>query len=392
MSQTRHILASGLLLVVAACGGTDDTQQAEIAAELRALRTTLQAKATTTQGVVPVRDSLAQALTPLRDGMQALLAEQRALAERQLGLAQELQRWTQVVATGAGSAPQAELQALSGRLAGLEKAMAAQEARHAEVEALLRSALDRTADQLEVFLQRLEGTVPAAPTGVGAPVSDPAGKVEAGTAKEPGTTAASQPAEPRRGAGDVWWYLVGAGVLTLGWLAWRGRSRRASALAAEPLGGMDEGVEQIWAAAELLGEAVGRLRPSLPQLPTAPSAPIDDPAVVAESLGFDLDAPAPGATSAAHVPASAAPKSAYPAPWPERPETVLFVVPLASGDQNRALQALQEIVAGDPRVLRRPAPEVLAAPGRIAVRCCLLPSLPGGERANLEQRLRDAVA
>ncbi len=424
-----RVAAAALMVSMAACGNDTGTEQVEIAAELRALRATLQSAAQMTQRAerpaAPDRAALVQVLAPLQEAMLALASDQRQLATRQIGLTQELQRWTQLVASQATGGTQADLQALTQRLQGLEQAMAAQETRHAEVELMLRKALDHTADQLEVFLQRIEGTVPATePSTPGAanPVAprkggaDDAGGAPA-SGSQPGNAAPDRGAgAPARGATTAWLALLLAASVTAGWLWWRRPSRtlRRRLLADENVG-MDEGVQQIWAAAELLGEAVGRLR-GPGDVPTglSPAADADESIAVAGALGLDDDLPPNAVAPRSEVRQPAAPASRSSAPPTDTrpsgfghllpatpptatpstgaPQTVLFVVPLPGGDQGRALRALQQVIGGDPRVLRRPAPEVVISAGRAAVRCCLLPALPPGERSHLEQRLRDAVA
>ncbi len=50
------------------------------------------------------------------------------------------------------------------------------------------------------------------------------------------------------------------------------------------------------------------------------------------------------------------------------------------------------LLGTDPRVLRRPQPTVSVHANVLEVHFAVLPALPPGERGQLEQRLRDAVA
>ncbi|MCB9887195.1 MAG: hypothetical protein H6838_17015 [Planctomycetes bacterium] len=414
------LTAAAVLTFTAACDNGDKTEQAEIAAELRALRATLQSASTPApRQTAPDRAALVQALAPLQEALQALANDQRQLAARQIGLTQELQRWTQLVASQATSGTQAELQALTKRLQGLEEAMTAQQAQHAEAEAMVRKALDHTADQLETFLLRLEGASPPidgdapgketpAQPGKEQPGKESAGDAT-GNAPAAGAAATGGDGAPKRGATGAWLALLLAAFATAGWLWWRrpSPSTRRRLLVDESVG-MDEGVEQIWAAAELLGEAVGRLRTPEQVIEPSPARAADESIAVADALGLDdrvfedtvveeFVPPAAAPGPAAQSPAETLPGPVASSPAPGQhgvvgPESALFVVPLPFGDQTRAVRALQDVISRDPRVLRRPAPEVVVSAGRAAVRCCLLPTLPPGERSHLEQRLRDAVA
>src|SRR5690606_38647816 len=100
----------------------------ELAGEVRALRLWLQ-RSERGAGAPDAQEVLA----PLRPVLEQLAATQREQGARQLALAQELQRWTQLVGEAAGAARAGELQALGERLRALEQTLAAQDARHREV-------------------------------------------------------------------------------------------------------------------------------------------------------------------------------------------------------------------------------------------------------------------
>ncbi len=356
----------------AACDGPAVDSGTEIAQELRALRSSLrEARSQSTQPA-----DAAAVLLPLRGAVEAIAQEQRTLAERQSQLVQELQRWSQLVVARTASADDTAVQALTARLQQLEQDLAAQQRRHSEVEATLRAALDRTADHLEAFLRRLEAPPPAPDRPKDGPASPPG---EA--APEPAAAA-----EPRRGAAPAWFGLALFAAALAGHLLWRStRTAHAAVRRDGPeVGAMDPAVDQLWAAAEELGAAAMQASPE----PLAASEPmaLADLSTVADRFV----PPGPPAGAAAPEP-DPAPHVAAPARV-ARPAIVAFVLPSSSQDAARAASTVRDLLAADPRVLRRPAPEVAAADGRIAVHCSLLPTLSPGERAHLEQRLRDAVA
>ncbi|MBP8300591.1 MAG: hypothetical protein KA020_09520 [Planctomycetes bacterium] len=59
---------------------------------------------------------------------------------------------------------------------------------------------------------------------------------------------------------------------------------------------------------------------------------------------------------------------------------------------DRAMADVLLLLGTDPRVLRRPQPTVSVHANVLEVHFAVLPALPPGERGQLEQRLRDAVA
>jgi hypothetical protein len=124
-------------------------------------------------------------------------------------------------------------------------------------------------------------------------------------------------------------------------------------------------------------------------------------------LGLDGPAAAPRMPHSTPPPSPEQPSKPRPQPTPRpelaghratagaiaaRPLPVQFVLPLQGKSAAAVVAAVQTALANDGRVLRRPAPECLAADGRVAVKCWLLPNLPAAERLHVEQRLRSAVA
>ncbi len=400
-----------------------DLAAAEIAAELRALRTALPRE--TAPPVDP--RMVATALQPLGQAMAELAREQTALGLRQQQLLGELRLCAKLVGDGvadaaAQAAAQQETAALRARLQTVEKELAEQLQRQTEVEAMLRGAVERATRQLEVLLGPPSGKAAPPPASSGAGGSGAAPPAPGGASGPP--PVADPPRQAGEGiekgsfAGDAsspWALVVAlcAACSVLWWWRWR------SPVAPPDSGavvGMDRGVEEIWAAAELLGEAVGKLRSTRAPAETAGARPERVDAVPQLGLGIVAEAGGPGAaaagppvrTRAAESPRTGirpdpAPSSAGGGPSiaaegspsvPDRrtPPTVQFVVPLAPERSAAGRVALEQLLAADPRVLRRPAPEVVVAAGRAAVRCAVLPGLPSAERNHLEQCLRDAVA
>lgn len=379
--------ALAAMAALGACSpGTDDASL-EVAAELRALRLAMQQAR---PELAADKGHVAEALSPLREVLDRLVAEQKDLHTRQLTLTEELHRWSQLLAQQVTGQPRADSEALTARLAQLEAALQAQDARHREVEALLGGALDRTADRLEDFLQRLQGKA-GQPNGVapGAP------KAEGGSADPKGTDAA--PVDPkvgaveagaraRRQAANGWWIAVlsAAALVGLGF-AWRLRRSAAAEFArADEVPGPDRGVEEIWAAAAMLGEAVGRLRETASGQESEPEAPPAlGPGDLPDDDVFVLDDDVPDELGAA-VAVAPGNQEAVAGPRP-------VSLHLRTGDPARAIDAVQRVLGDDPRVLRRPAPEVLRQGDGLRVHFAVLPSLAAGQRAHVEQRVRDAA-
>lgn len=409
-----------LLLGLAACAPASPGAEAEVAAELRALRQVLVARP---QGEPRSAADVAAALAPLRQALEALTDNQQELQQRQLALTQELQRWSALLVENAAGARREETEALAARLRQLEASLQAQDARHREMETLLQGALDRTADRLGAFLQAVgaevePGTAPAdasAPPAVESrqPAQPPEPPVPAGggasaTATHDGAAAgavddAHADRDRWQGGATVPWWWAGVGLLGIlvGAVCLRRWQRAAAAgaparaaraptgaTAPDPAPAADPGVQEIWAAAALLGEAVGRLRDRSSGAPATEDDGLDDDLIV---LDDELLSPAPAATAAPAAPA-AAPMGAAVADDPAgtRALPVAATCRLRTADPARSLASVLQILQEDPRVLRRPEPAVRCARDCLEASFRLVPDLPPGERSHLEQRLRDA--
>jgi hypothetical protein len=447
MGGTRGLLLA--CLVVAAACSPSSSELGEVAAELRALR--LQVR--TAPSSAADKPQVAEALSPLRTALDGLLATQRDLQAQQVELAREMHRWTQLAAQPANAARSEEGLALVRRLQELEQKMAQQEARHREVETLLRGALDRTSERLESFLLQLQSVPRPTATQDAASPAPPA--------PPPATTGANEPKQGAVHAGSGaraggaaslavrtaplgWWMLLLGSVLVGGHLfvrALRGRWSNAvrgrdAAREAAPAHGASplaapapplQSAEEIWAAAALLGEAVDRLRRGKDAVPTGPSSPrqqpgdldfagldadvddrdlfvvdgLDDLAVAADAVEPDTAAhpvlvPTPATPAAA--PAAAVPPTREPVAMPR---TVASVLPrrapaqlsfrLRPRDPAHACSALLKILREDPRVLQRPEPRVQGTGSEVVCQFAVLPGLPAGECSVIEQRLRDSV-
>jgi hypothetical protein len=408
-----------------ACSDPGNDPSLEVAAELRALRTMLQTNGGSTARTAPVvdRELITNALSPLREALEGLGAEQKELQIRQLALTQELQRWSQLLAQTVTSQSHSEAEALTARLQQLEAALKAQDTRHREVEALMGGALDRTADRLEDFLKRLE---PASPPRTSEPRTEgatPGAGVPQPTAPETasGTKIGAVP-RTRRQATTGWWIALLSLATAVGiGFAWRLR-RSGAVSSGSPVTGLtagqsptdgtpifDQGVDEIWAAAALLGEAVGRLREAepatemrAPEPADSNSAPDSGPVEPDEwPEGDDLfvidedeepyNAPADEEGAVPATPANVA-RAVPQVILPPKDRPAELACRLRAADPGRAMADLMLLLASDPRVLRRPQPTVSLHADMIEVHCSVLPALPAGERGQLEQRLRDAVA
>jgi len=365
------------LLGLGGCSEAGPSPAEEVAGELRALRLALASspRPGTVSAPADARAEVATAMAPLREGLGALTAAQRDQAERQLVLAQEMQRWQQLLVEAIGASRADEAKAQAQRLATLEQQLREQDARHREVEALLQRALDHTSDRLEQFLQRLQGLTPeppAPPSPANGRAADPSPAAPAGAGNAPG--------ERRVGVGRStfpatrWAWLVvtviGAGVA---FVCLR-RARRdalqptvATTGTPPPDSGQDRSAEEIWAAAALLGEAVGRLREGRAGATPSPAGGEQELFVVVDE-GDPLLQPEPSPTP----PARPSPPAA-------------FIVRCGSAAGEARVFAL---LAADARVLRRPAPASCAVGDGRGVRFHLLPGLPGGEQAELLANLR----
>ncbi len=398
-----------LLFALAGCAPSNASGEAEVAAELRALRQVLlkhQQATPQARSAAGSSADVAAALAPLREALAALVQNEHELQQRQLALTQELQRWSMLLVENATSTRREEGEALAARLRQLEASLQAQDVRHREVEALMQGALERTADRLGEFLRRVgadvepdvtvqppdtaaepvpPATVPPAPAREATP---PAG----GGSQDAAAGDTRSAAWERRGSTSWWWGGIALLTTLLGtvcirrWLRTTPSPARAShhanpasertpAMAGTP----DPDVQEIWAAAALLGEAVGRLR----------DAPADPPEVTAQELEDELivldDDLLSGATHAETSPPADEPPVTRTAP-------ATATCRLRTTDPARSMESLLQILQQDPRVLRRPEPAVRCWRDSVEVSYRLVPELPPGERTHLEQRLRDACS
>lgn len=349
----RSMLAA--LLVLVACSDAAPTAHEEVAAELRALRLALAEQQRPAPPAAGGAVDAAAALQPLRDGMQALAAAQREQAARQLALAQEMQRWQQVVFAAVGAAKNEEAQSLAQRLQQLEQQLREQDERHREVEALVQRALDQTGERIEEFLQRLQ-TLPAGGRAVPKPAEPaPTAPGDSTPGAERRTSQARTIAPAQR-----WWWLLVTGLGAAMAFVFLRRSRREAlppAAPAEPTSA-DPGAREIWAAAALLGEAVDRLRAN--DAGRAPAADSTQDLVVV----YDGDQPPP----------------------PAGPPVETIRCAAAAGEAR-----VLALLAADARVLRRPAPSAHGPANAREIRFHLLPNLPAGERQALLASLRRAA-
>lgn len=406
-----HLLLA--LVFCASCSPAPTSELADVAGELRAMR--LQLRSASTAGP-DVATGVANAMAPLREVLQGIVATQREQERRQMQLAQEVQRWGHLVAESLAPAKGEEARAVAARLQELEQKLKEQDERHHEVEELLGTALDRASEQLDRFLRRLPVPTsaeepPRAAEGGAVPVAPTPGNV---------------PPAPRQSRVWLWVGLLGlslAASAVLFGLAWRMRGAAAGPGGAArdrksdvPLGNLvrptttevaaEPGADRLWAAAALLGEAVETLRARQAAAQAQPSAPasetLDDLSI--EDLfvveGLD-DASEPADLGPEQVPASAPAAAPVPPKAPDAPASEPsakrafpeeVTVRMRAKDGKAAQHDLLRILHGDPRILQRPAPRLEADGGQLVVRFALLPGLPAGERSVLEQRLRDSVA
>ncbi|MGK0261442.1 MAG: hypothetical protein ACI8UD_000075 [Planctomycetota bacterium] len=219
----------------------------------------------------------------------------------------------------------------------------------------------------------------------------------------------------------------------------------------DPSNGSDEAdtpqVEKLWAAAALLGEAIGRLQqtnePTPPELDEQPpltgtheslreqteALPADTLPSHTGSDEFDLDDlfvidEEDEADAAMFAEPAASPDQLQDPPQTHTPAERLMAItappqhltmppasPPASGQpaarhassspitcrlqlsgDEQAEGRVRSILGRDPRVLLSPAPQVRTGMGELEVSFALLPGLTAGERSQLEQQLRDTVA
>jgi hypothetical protein len=404
-----------LCLCLCACSdGETGGNSNDVAVELRALRVALQAQAERSAPTVVTfdKDALAQALAPLTQAMQTLATDQQQLRGQQQALIGELQRWATVVAGGLTAAqkePQEQLAQLQRRLGELEQAMRAQDERHRQVQELLRKALEGTADRLDSFLQRLQAMrrdaampgdkVPDKGPDKGNDKPDSPSTTPPGDAGRRGQGASVQPGylprNSQRRLDPFTLSLLAAALGAVGFFVWRLRRPLADGVPVEHPVAAAQNSDELWAAAALLSEAVGRLKAVVPpaelaaltqpMTPPAPEAiepgmpaPDDELYVIddgSEALAQAIE-PAPPAVPAVPGP----PPPAATMPW----QTLV----LPTRRPELAAVAVRELLARDPRVLRRPAPVVTPGVDELRVELLVLPHLPAAELAQLHARLQ----
>ncbi len=407
MGLLRALLWGCSLALAASCAR--DEGNVELASELRALRLQLR-----TQSPAAIdHQAVGAAMAPLREVLDGLASSQRELQGKQLALTQEMQRWSQLLVDSTAGSHAEQGKALAARLQQLEAALQQQGERHREVEALLQGALDRTTDRLEAFLKQMEGLKPSAAGGAGRdsqPASTPLPEPVTAPKEAAGPAGGVVSAEPRKAALSPWlWSLLALGATGVSVLCWRAAagghraasSRAAHGAAAEP----EPATQDLWEAAALLGEVVGRLRAAAtPGQPVATTEPaLQDEQVTGGEIDdlFVLDdEPVPFVKAgpiAESVPAAptrmtptAPPAPSAAGPRYEMPASV--TCRFRPRDLLAASAELLRILAADPRVLRRPEPKLTPLGSTLEVSFVPMPGLPPGERSQLEQRLRDAVA
>lgn len=392
--------SAALLVLLVACEPQAPNGMAEVARELRSLRQALPSSAPASVD----KGAITEALAPLREALQGMASEQARLQQQQTALTEELRRWAALVAQTATAGPRQELEALQQRLQTFETQLQEQGARHRQSEELLERALNGTADRLDEFLKRLDALRSPGKETAEPPPPAPEGGEAARTGMSRGGVRGSSP----------WWLgLLGAATIAGGWLGWRLLMPMPTNVAAEEDSGASRETAELWAAAAMLGEAVGRLRqaaaetpPGLPPAddastlvappepepavagaaaiesgpapaPTGPEPPLDiDDVFILDDEEFVLDGDS-GARPAVDEPARAGP------PW----------LRLDTGCRNphAASSAAAHLLAADPRVLRLPAPRIESGPGTVVVEFAVLPALVAGEHDHLLGELRAAI-
>ena len=405
-------------MLVAACSDPVPSASDEVVGELRALRLVLQQPARVAPSVPGAKVDATTALAPLREVLDALVANQKDQAARQLALTQEMQRWSQLLVEAVGQARVEEATAMTAKLRQLEQSLQSQDARHREVEGLMQGALERTADRLEDFLRRLQGGEAVVPN------ASPAGATPGNGGNAPGKALPANGAgnDERQAAVDLpvgrraarstsrWWWLLlsGLGVGVAFLFLRRARSGKQWSRPQPvdlPPPAPDQGAQEIWAAAALLGEAVGRLRQntagergSAGSLADAVRTSdhgepaLNDLFVITDDDddgngedGNDED----GNDDDGEVAPKSPPANLPPPVAKVGPTAPAAIVLRCGGVQAEARLAVA--LASEPRVLRRPAPQIHVVNGGLEVRLHLLPGLSAGERSRVLARLRDAT-
>lgn len=286
-------------------------------------------------------------------------------------LAGELRALRLALAQQDRAAPAAgETSALTQRLAEVELQLQAQQQRQRAFEAEVVAGIDRATARVDDLLLRLGGkpsvdaapaptsaetstsraplpTSPAAPPTKPPIVNVPAQPPAAASLRSPSAPAAPFAAAVAelplaRGGTRWWWGLLGlVGAVLAGVL-----------------------LRREWRAAEVPGDA----------------QPVDDGVPTPSIAAFEALAAADGAPSQAPNSAAAHLVAAGPTP----PERLTGPLPAAT----RWLQAL----AGEPHVLRAPAPELLRHGEACEVRYWLPPEVSAAERVRIRERVRRAAS
>ena len=335
------------LLLLAVAAGAPDPAVDELVRELRADRLARRSS-TDASARQSAREVMAATVSPIQAALTQLLEQQDQLTQRQAQLAAELREWTMLAVDSQQKEQAARAAELSRRLSELESSLAEQAARHGEVEQLMSAALQQASTRLQELLLRL-GAAPASRGGSeGQPETGEAGAVQA---PEPARGAAG---EANGGGRDEerqasLWPMWGVAVFAFGTGAWLLSPRRA--------------------------QAPGGWSPSRGRDPEqGPSEAAADPEHV-DVLGEGAADPG------IHTSPEPARRAAIEAP--RRTSCRLQV-----GSSNAAHE-IRALLARDPRVLARPEPELTRDGDAWLVAYAMLPGLPRGERARLEQRLRD---
>jgi len=360
------IRASAIVLLscvfVASC---DDSGQELMVEELRALRQDLQGRAVPTAPGA----GLGEALAPMAKAMDRLLEEQDDTRRRQASLADDMGVLARALIArpeqDPGAAPvqdpeapsRAELDAVLARLGSLEQELAAKERENAEVQEMLRGALESTSLQLEAFLQRVErlnapGATPANPAGDAS--AQPAGSQPGGAnpaGANPAGAGEPQPANPSGGGGDApaegaargaldealsrlrsdnqLQWLVVVGVVVLLWSLGRVFSRGESSAVADDA--ESRTLDAALSADEALGVAAGAQAVLV-------EPPLQSPAETpAESPAEPIPEEAPTESIAEEVPPAETPPEEPLAETPQPERTVVAPAAAAPIEEHAAV-------------------------------------------------------
>jgi hypothetical protein len=352
VTTARAWLAAASAWALAACGEASPRADAEVAAELRALRLALAAREQATSGVDALRGQLA-----------ALVAAQRGAEARQAELQRELAAWGQRVAATDDANRAAEARLLRERLDELDLALQQQRARQRELEDSLLHGIDRAATRIDGMLERLAPAAGAAAGQPGAGAVDAAGNAaKPATRTEPddrkvggdGLDAAANGATPaRRGAQaagsartqSLWLALAAVGAMSAWW--WIRREV--------------VGARQLRAAGPHDGVAVDNIA-TFERLAASPTT--------SPGSRGDAGTDAAGRTGA-----------------PELGDAQLGAPEVLTGGTAECAR-WHAALAAEPLVLREPPPVVETAGGRCAVRYWLRPDASAAARLRLRLRLR----